>query len=87
MVSHKTIVYKKETFCFTFYKLTRAFAPEYIIINYKPNKMYIVIETFDPLWPAIQVDPDNGMPLIFETEEEAQKEANECQNGIVVKVK
>jgi sialic acid synthase SpsE len=39
MVSHKTILYKKETFCFTFYNLMRAFAPDYIIINYNPNKM------------------------------------------------
>jgi len=46
--------------------------------------MYIVIETFDQDFPFIVVNPDDGMPLIFETEEEAQKEADQCQKGIVV---
>jgi hypothetical protein len=46
--------------------------------------MYIVIETFDPYFPTIVVNPDDGMPLLFETEEEAQVEADQCQKGIVV---
>ncbi len=48
--------------------------------------MYIVIETFDPLWPTIVVDMESGMPLIFDNEEDAQKEASECQSGIVVQI-
>jgi len=46
--------------------------------------MYIVIETFDLYYPMIVIDEISGMPLIFETEEEAQKEADLCQKGIVV---
>jgi hypothetical protein len=46
--------------------------------------MYIVIEAFDTSYPMIVIDEISGMPLIFETEEEAQKEADECQKGIVV---
>ena len=48
--------------------------------------MWIVIETFDKECPAIVCDPEDGMPLIFDDEEEAQKEADECQEGIVVDI-
>lgn len=46
-------------------------------------KYYIVIEVFDPTWPSI-ITSSNGYPIIFNSKEEAQKEADECQNGIVV---
>jgi hypothetical protein len=45
--------------------------------------MYIVIETFDRTFPTIVCDED-GYPLIFDTEEEAQAEADDLQLGIVV---
>jgi hypothetical protein len=48
--------------------------------------MYIVIDTFDQLYPNIVVDPENGMPLLFDSKEEAQKEADECQEAIVVEI-
>jgi len=48
--------------------------------------MYIVIETFDSYYPSIVVDMESGMPLLFETMEEAEAEANECQIGIVVEI-
>jgi hypothetical protein len=47
---------------------------------------WIVIDTFDRYFPCIVVDPENGMPLLFDTEEEAQEEANECQIAIVVEI-
>lgn len=48
--------------------------------------MYIVIETFDKSFPSIVCDPEDSMPIIFDTENEAQKEANKCQDGIVVDI-
>lgn len=42
--------------------------------------MYIVIECFDVYWPTIVTD-EEGKPLLFDTLEEAQKEADDCQNG------
>ena len=45
--------------------------------------MYIVIEAFDITWPTIVTDED-GKPMLFETSEEAEAEAAECQCGIVV---
>ncbi|MEI6887510.1 MAG: hypothetical protein WCK31_04725 [bacterium] len=48
--------------------------------------MYIVIETFDPYYPNIIVDIISGFPLLFDTEAEAQAEADECQKGIVVQI-
>lgn len=48
--------------------------------------MYIVIDTFDPYFPCIVSDPDNGMPLLFETLEAAQAEADECQDAKVVEL-
>ncbi len=46
-------------------------------------KYYIVIEIFDPLYPIIVTD-SNGNPMIFDTKQQAEYEASECQNGIIV---
>ena len=48
--------------------------------------MYIVIEKFDLRWPSIVVDMEEGSPLLFNTVEEAQAEADECQDGLVVEL-
>ncbi len=48
--------------------------------------MYIVIETFDPYWPCIVSDPETGAPKLFDTKEEAEDEAAECQDGLVVEL-
>lgn len=48
--------------------------------------MYIVIETFDPEFPCIVSNPEDGMPLLFDNQEDAQKEADDCQIGIVVEI-
>ena len=45
--------------------------------------MIIVLEVFDPLYPVIVTNED-GWPKLFDTQEEAQAEADECQEGIVV---
>lgn len=45
--------------------------------------MFIVIDTFDI--PTI-VSDEYGMPLEFDTKEEAQQEADECQEAIVVEI-
>lgn len=45
--------------------------------------MFIVIEIFDPQWPVI-VTNEEGYPLLFDTKEEAEKEASQCQKAIVV---
>jgi len=48
---------------------------------------YLVIETWPSLnQAAIVVDPDSGTNLIFNTETEAQSEAEQCQCGIIVPV-
>ena len=47
--------------------------------------MFIVIDTFDSDFPQI-VCSETGMPLLFDTKEEAQKEADECQKAIVVEI-
>jgi len=49
------------------------------------NTMFIVIETFDPTFPSIATNED-GYPLLFDTEKEAQKEADDCQMGVVVEI-
>jgi len=46
---------------------------------------YIVIETFDSLYPVIVTDIE-GMPIIFDEKEEAEIEAAACQKGIVVEL-
>lgn len=48
--------------------------------------MYIVIEKFDPEYPMIVTKYGEDMPWLFETMEEAQVEADECQDGQVVKI-
>lgn len=44
---------------------------------------YVVIEDFNGLINLV-VDSENGTTKVFNTKEEAQEEASECQNGIVV---
>jgi hypothetical protein len=49
--------------------------------------MFIVIELFPDIESAaIVVDPESGSNLVFNTRKAAQKEADECQDGIVVEV-
>lgn len=48
--------------------------------------MFIVIDTFDITCPYIVNDMESGMPLLFDTIEEAQAEADECQEAIVVEI-
>lgn len=48
--------------------------------------MYIVIDTFTPDWPTIVCNPEDGKPLSFDTKEEAQKEADDCQEAVVVEI-
>lgn len=48
--------------------------------------MFIVIETHGgPEYAAICTDSE-GNNLVFDTREEAQKEADDCQDGIVVEL-
>lgn len=47
--------------------------------------MYIVIETFDKVFPYIVSDRD-GMPMVFDNREDAESEAEELQLGIVVEI-
>ena len=47
--------------------------------------MWIVIEAFDKYWPVICTDTD-GRPLMFDSKEEAQKEADDCQDGRVIEL-
>ena len=48
---------------------------------------YIVIETWpDPESAFAVVDPDSGKTLVFKTRDEAQTEADQCQDGKVIKV-
>lgn len=47
--------------------------------------MWIAIETFDKIFPYIACD-EEGMPLVFDTLEEAQAEADDLQLGIVVEI-
>lgn len=44
---------------------------------------YVVIEDFNGLINLV-VDPEDGMTKVFYTKEEAQREAAECQNGLVI---
>lgn len=48
--------------------------------------MFIVIDTFDPYYPYIVSDVDNGMPLLFDNREEAEIEAGDCQDAIVIEI-
>jgi len=47
---------------------------------------YIVIETFGgPEYAAIVTDRD-GNNLVFESYEDAEKEAGDCQEGLIVEI-
>lgn len=49
--------------------------------------MFIVLELFpDAEQATIVVVPETGWNKIFETEDDAQIEAANCQNGIVIEV-
>ena len=45
--------------------------------------MYIVIELFDKIFPTIVTD-EEGIPLVFEDRSEAEIEAADCQDGLIV---
>ena len=47
---------------------------------------YIVIERADFDFPCIVTDMETGCPKIFYEIEDAQIEANDCQDGIVVEI-
>jgi len=47
---------------------------------------YIVIECHGGAEYAIVVTNENGENKVFDTQEEAQAEADDCQNGIVVPI-
>ncbi len=49
------------------------------------NKIFIVIEKFDREFPSIVTNTE-GFPLLFDTAEQAQQEADDCQNGQVVQL-
>lgn len=48
--------------------------------------MFIVIDTFDESYPCIISDPESGMPLLFDNRQDAQDEADLCQDAIVVEI-
>lgn len=47
---------------------------------------YVVIETFGGAEYAIIVTDEEGNNSVFDTLEEAQNEADECQGGMVVEI-
>lgn len=48
---------------------------------------YIVLETHGGAeYAAIVTNEDDGANKVFDTREEAQKEADECQDGVVVEL-
>lgn len=46
---------------------------------------FVVIEDFNG-YISLVADPDSGDTLVFNTSDEAEEEAKECQNGKVVKL-
>lgn len=44
---------------------------------------YVVIDDFNGIINLV-VDPEDGTTKVFNTYEEAKKEAEDCQNGIVI---
>lgn len=48
--------------------------------------MYIVIETHGGAEHAMIVTDELGRNKIFEKEQEAQREADDCQSGIVIEI-
>lgn len=47
---------------------------------------YIVIELFGGAAYASIVTDENGNNQVFETFDEAEKEASDCQNGLIVEI-
>ena len=47
---------------------------------------YIVLETHGGAQYAIVCTDENGNNLVFDTREEAEAEAADCQDGIVVEI-
>lgn len=47
---------------------------------------YIIIEKFGGADYAIVCTDENGNNKVFDTVEEAEIEANECQDGIVIEI-
>lgn len=47
---------------------------------------YIIIETHGGPEYAIIVTDTNGNNLVFEAQEEAEKEAADCQDGLIVEL-
>jgi hypothetical protein len=47
---------------------------------------YIVIETFGGGEYAFIVTDEKGNNLVFETKEEAEKEVDDCQDGLIVNI-
>lgn len=63
--------------------------PTYQFVHYlKKYKLmaFIVIETFGGANYATIVTNEDGENMIFNTREEAQAEADDCQDGIVVEI-
>ena len=48
--------------------------------------MYIVIETWPDAYSAAIVTDEDGNNMVFETEEQAQQEAADCQDGKVISI-
>jgi hypothetical protein len=48
--------------------------------------MFIVIETFGDAADAAICTDTEGNNLVFDTREEAQTEADDCQQGIVIEI-
>lgn len=48
--------------------------------------MYIIIETHGGPQYAIIVTDQDGNNLVFETREDAETEAADCQDGIIIKL-
>lgn len=49
--------------------------------------MYIVIEVEDLTCPYIIGSPETGMPIVFDNEDDAYKEAENCHRPIIVNIK
>ncbi|HEY4326345.1 MAG TPA: hypothetical protein VGN20_20330 [Mucilaginibacter sp.] len=47
---------------------------------------YIIIETHGGPEYAIIITDSNGNNLVFETRDEAEKEAEDCQDGLIVEL-
>lgn len=47
---------------------------------------FIVIETFGGAEYSTIVTDTNGSNLVFDTRDEAEKEATDCQDGLIVQI-